>query len=252
MTVFPTPKINLGLNILKKRPDGFHEIETLFLPCIAFRDKLEIEEAGALEIEIPGADWNQQEDLTVKAWKLLNDEFGIPPVRIFLEKGIPTGAGLGGGSADASATLKVLNSLFSLGLDEDGLARRAARLGSDCAFFVYDRPMLGRGRGELLSPFDFDLSGFEIRVVMPEGERVSTREAYAGVVPSEPAVPLVEALLRPVEEWRDCVFNDFEASVFAAHPRIAAAKEEMYRDGAAYAAMSGSGAAVFGFWSRSA
>lgn len=250
MTVFPTPKINLGLNILKKRPDGFHEIETLFLGCHAFRDRLEIEEAGALEIEIPGADWNLQEDLTVKAWKLLHDEFGIPPVRIFLEKGIPVGAGLGGGSADASAALKALNSLFSIGLDEDGLARRAAALGSDCAFFIYERPMLGRGRGEILSPFELDLSGFELRVVMPEGEKVSTREAYAGVVPSMPAIPLEKALRRPVEEWRGCIFNGFETSVFRTHPRIAAVKEEMYRSGAVYAAMSGSGAAVFGLFAR--
>ena len=248
MKAFPTPKINLGLNVKFRRGDGYHELETLFVPCDAFSDVLEIGEAPALELEIPGADWPVQEDLTVKAWRLLSDEFGIPPVRIYLEKHIPVGAGLGGGSSDAASALKLLNALFSLGLSEAELAQRAARLGSDCAFFIYDTPMLGTGRGEILTPFALDLSAYRLVVEMPEGERVSTREAYAGIVPGPWALPLREALSRPVAQWRDCVFNDFEASVFAGHPRIAALKEEMYARGAVYAAMSGSGAAVFGLF----
>lgn len=250
MKAFPAAKLNIGLNVKAKRPDGYHELETLFVPCDAFADVLEIEEAPALQVEIPGADWKVEEDLTVRAWRLLHDEFGLPPVRIYLEKHIPVGAGLGGGSSDAASALKLLNSLFSLGLSDDALARRAAALGSDCAFFIYDTPMFGTGRGELLEPFPVDLSGYRIDVQMPRGERVSTREAYAGIVPAPAALPLRQALSRPVSQWRDCVFNDFEATVFAAHPRIAALKAEMYARGAVYAAMSGSGAAVFGLFKR--
>jgi 4-diphosphocytidyl-2-C-methyl-D-erythritol kinase len=252
MKAFPTPKVNLGLNVKSRRADGYHELETLFVPCDAYADVLEIEEAPALQVEIPGADWREEDDLTVKSWRLLADEFGIPPVRIYLEKHIPVGAGLGGGSSDAASALKLLNELFALGLSQEALAQRAARLGSDCAFFVYNTPMLGTGRGEILTPFALDLSQYLLLVEMPEGERVSTREAYAGIVPEPWELPLCEALSRPVEQWRDCVFNDFEASVFAAHPRIAALKDEMYARGAVYAAMSGSGAAVFGIFSRSA
>ena len=248
MKAFPAAKLNIGLNVKAKRPDGYHELETLFVPCDAFSDVLEIEEAPALRVEIPGADWPVEEDLTVRAWHLMNDEFDIPPVRIHLEKHIPVGAGLGGGSSDAAAALKLLNALFSLGLPEDALAQRAARLGSDCAFFIYDAPMFGTGRGELLEPFPVDLSGYRIAVQMPRGERVSTREAYAGIVPAPAALPLRQALSRPVPAWKDCVFNDFEATVFAAHPRIAALKAELYARGAVYAAMSGSGAAVFGLF----
>ncbi len=250
MKLSPTPKINLGLNVKAKRPDGYHELETLFVPCDAYADVLEIEEAPALRVEIPGADWPVEDDLTVRAWRLLHGEFDLPPVRIYLEKHIPVGAGLGGGSSDAAAALKLLNALFSLGLSEAELAQRAARLGSDCAFFIYDTPMFGTGRGELLEPFPLDLSGYRLVVEMPQGERVSTREAYAGIVPAAAAVPLREALRSPVPGWRECVFNDFEATVFATHPRIAALKAEMYARGAVYAAMSGSGAAVFGLFAR--
>ena len=250
MKICPGPKINIGLQVKAKRPDGYHELETLFVPCDAFSDVLELEEAPALQVEIPGADWPVEEDLTVRAWQLLRDEFGIPPVRIYLEKHIPVGAGLGGGSSDAAAALKLLNGLFSLGLSDAALARRAALLGSDCAFFIYGTPMLGTGRGEVLEPFPIDLSGYRIVVEMPQGERVSTREAYAGIVPTVPKLLLREALLSPVAAWKDCVYNDFEATVFPAHPRIAALKAEMYARGAVYAAMSGSGAAVFGLFER--
>ncbi|MBQ7269620.1 MAG: 4-(cytidine 5'-diphospho)-2-C-methyl-D-erythritol kinase [Bacteroidales bacterium] len=248
MKAFPAPKLNLGLNVKAKRPDGYHELETLFVPVDIFSDVLEMVEAPALQVEIPGADWPVQEDLTVKAWRLLSDEFGIPPVRIYLEKHIPAGAGLGGGSSDAASALKLLNALFSLGLSDAALAARAAVLGSDCAFFIYNTPMFATGRGEVLEPYALDLSRFSIAVEIPEGERVSTREAYAGIAPAPAPVPLREALSRPVACWKDCVFNDFEKTVFAAHPRIGALKEEMYRRGAVYAAMSGSGAAVFGLF----
>lgn len=271
------PKINLGLKVLRKRPDGYHDLETLFVPCTAFHDELHIVEAGKFSIDIDRCDWNPASDLTAAAYRLLADEFGIPPVHIELRKGIPVGAGLGGGSSDAAAALRLISELYSLGLSDDALASRAARLGSDCPFFVYGRPMFGEGRGEILSPFDIDLSAYEMRVELPEGVHVSTRKAYSGLKIAPVAGPskhcvsgsvdtalsgsghcdaslvtsgfgLREALRRPVAEWRDCLVNDFEATVFAVHPEIAALKARFYAEGAEYASMSGSGSAVFGLW----
>lgn len=247
MKVFP--KINIGLKVLRKRPDGYHDLETLFYPCGAFSDDLEIERSETFSIDIDSCDWDPLKDLTVKAYELLAEEFGLPPVSIRLHKGIPVGAGLGGGSADAAAALKMLSGMFSLGLDDAALAARAARLGSDCAFFVYGKPMFGEGRGEILSPFDLDLGGYEIRVELPEGVRVSTKEAYSGVTPCGTS-DLRNLLSRPVPDWRGTVENDFEKSVFAAHPEIAALKQRFYDEGAVYAAMSGSGSAVFGLFTR--
>lgn len=253
-------KINIGLNVLRRREDGFHELETLFVPYYGFGDELEIKPADRFEVRIDGADWDPQKDLSVRAYRLLQEEFDLPPVSLHLVKGAPVGAGLGGGSADAAFTLRMLDELFSLGLSEKELASRAATLGSDCAFFIYNRPMLGSGRGEILEPFDLDLEGYEIRVEMPRGEAVSTAEAYRGVLAAKQqaiaegrmgtALPLREALSRPMDEWRKVLFNDFEATVFPLHPAIAALKDRMYADGAVYAAMSGSGASVFGIFRR--
>ena len=282
-------KLNLGLRVLGRRPDGYHDLETLFVPCDAFGDILEVEplmtrpkgchpEAPACRLEISGPEyrgWAPEDDLVAKAWRLLREETlqdpalsaicpgGLPAVHVRLEKHSPVGAGLGGGSADGAFMLKALNDLFGLGLSEDALATRAARLGSDCAFFIYNRPMFATGRGEVLEPFDIDLSGYRIEVAIPEGVAVSTREAYAGLdgearssvrpCSSRPesrdgsSTPsLLEALKLPVEQWKDAVVNDFERSVFPLHPEIAALKAEMYAKGAVYAAMTGSGSAVFG------
>ena len=243
------PKINIGLKVLRKRPDGYHDIETLFVPCKAFSDSLYIEKAERFSIEIDRCAWNPEEDLTAKAYRLLRDEFDLPPVKISLHKGIPVGAGLGGGSSDGAAALKMLNGMFGLGLSEKELADRASRLGSDCPFFIYDRPMFGEGRGEIFTPCEIDLSGYEIRVEMPEGVSVSTREAYAGVKPCGES-NLKVALMQPVEKWKETVTNDFEPGIFAAHPEVAATKERLYENGAVYAAMSGSGSAVFGLFIR--
>lgn len=254
MISYPNVKLNLGLNVLRKRPDGFHDLETLFIPCNAFHDVLEITEAGSFGIEIcgPSFDWDPMQDLTARAYGLLAEDFGIPPVHIRLEKLSPVGAGLGGGSADAAFTLRMLDELFSLHLPDEALASYAARLGSDCAFFIYNRPMIGEGRGEMLSPWDIDLGGYEIRVEIPEGVAVSTAEAYRGVLASRnaDAAPLRESLSRPVPEWRDCLTNDFENTIFPLHPQIAALKRSMYDRGAVYAAMSGSGSAVFGIFAE--
>lgn len=283
MTLKTCTKINVGLNVLRKRPDGYHDIETLFVPYYGYGDVLAVEPAEEFSIEIVregGVSWNLQEDLTARAWRLLKADFPqLPAVAVRLEKHAPVGAGLGGGSADAAFMLKVLNELGGLGLSDAALASYAARLGSDCAFFIYCRPMLGTGRGEVLEPFDVDLSGYRIQVELPLDASggpvsVSTREAYDGIVPrdrregagsgtllptlaltnrrkegpSAGSLSLREALSLPVERWRGIVVNDFEASVCRRHPEIPAMIERMYARGAVYSAMSGSGSAVFGLF----
>ncbi len=288
MITYPNVKVNLGLSVLRKRPDGYHDIETLFVPCMERRDSLEIipsdgysETAasifsrfgafrsvsghpaiaqgitgdGRVMVTIgrgEGVHWDPLEDLSVKAYQILAEDFDLPSVKIFLEKRSPVGAGLGGGSADAAFALKMLSEMFSLGLDEKALARYAARLGSDCPFFIYNRPMFGQGRGELLSEYELAPGGYRIRLFIPDGIFVSTREAYSGIVPrssrDDAPAPLREVLRRPVEEWRGMLVNDFEETVFAAHPALATLKASIYERGAIYAAMSGSGSALFGIF----
>lgn len=273
----PNVKINLGLNVLRKREDGFHDLETLFVPYFGISDTLEIvsgddfsrtsaalfgkyapemiaqgmSDDGKLMITIAraeGVDWDPLKDLCAKAYLMLSEDFKLPPVKIFLEKTSPVGAGLGGGSADAAFTLKMLNEICSLGLDEDRLAGYAARLGSDCAFFIYNRPMIGEGRGEILTEYSLDLEGLDLQVLTPEGVAVSTADAYRGIRPSEPEVSLREALSRPVDQWKDCLVNDFEVTVFDKYPELAAIKKSLYDSGAVYASMSGSGSALFALY----
>lgn len=252
MKTCPDVKINLGLHILRCREDGFHDLETLFLPYGGISDGLEIVEAEEFAFR-PSANVTWDNDLTVRAYNLLKADFDLPPVEIRLDKKSPVGAGLGSGSSDAAFTLCMLNDMFRLGLDDAALAGYAARLGSDCAFFVYNRPMFGEGRGEILTPYEIDLSGYEIRVEIPQGVSVSTKEAYSKVVPRNllpEQMSLREALSRPVEEWKDCLVNDFEPSVFALYPQIEALKNSMYERGAVYASMSGSGSSVFGIFRK--
>ncbi len=274
----PNVKINLGLRVLRRREDGFHDLETLFVPYMGIADRLEIvvgddysrisaelfakygeeqvvqgiSEDGKLMITIAraeGVDWNPLKDLTAKAYFILAEDFaGMPPVKIFLEKLSPVGAGLGGGSSDAAFALKMLNELCALGLSEGQLAAYAARLGSDCAFFVYNRPMIGEGRGEILTEYPMDLSDYELQVLTPEGVAVSTADAYKGIRPCVPEVSLREALARPVEEWDGVLVNDFEETVFAKYPELAAVKRSLYESGAVYASMSGSGSALFALY----
>ena len=257
MIAHPNVKINLGLHILKRRPDGFHELETLFVPYSGISDTLEIVPSEELSIDIikeGGVDWDPKKDLTVRAYELLRSDFGIPPVKIRLEKTSPVGAGLGGGSSDAAFALRMLSELFSLGLDDARLASYAARLGSDCPFFIYNRPMLGRGRGEILTPFDIEplLKDYRIEVVVPEGISVSTSEAYCGISPREraPRESLEEILRSGVKEWPERLVNDFEATVFAKYPALAGIKAGLYEKGAAYASLSGSGSALFALFKQ--
>ena len=280
MICHPPVKINLGLNVLRKRPDGFHDLETLFIQSGQFRDSLEVIKAddwsrslaelgglyppeciaqdispdGKLMITVArreGVDWPVLKDLCAKAYFLLDGDFGLPPVKIYLEKKSPVGAGLGGGSADAAYCLKMLNELCGLGLEREQLLPYAARLGSDCALFLYDCPVFGEGRGEVLRPFSLPIGiggEYRLEIVVPEGISVSTAEAYRGIVPAIPEIRLEEALKRPIEEWKDLIVNDFEKSVFKEHPQLAAIKQSLYDSGAVYAAMSGSGSALFAIY----
>lgn len=302
MITKPNVKINLGLNVLRKREDGFHELDTLFVPYFDIADTLEIivgddysrtsaslfsrygseavspsqgsekpegvfgierketdapklvqgiSEDGKLMITIAreeGVDWDPLKDLCAKAYQILAEDFKLPPVKIYLEKTSPVGAGLGGGSSDAAFALRMLNELCELGLSDLQLADYAARLGSDCAFFIYNRPMRGQGRGEILTPYELDLSSYDIQVITPAGISVSTKDAYGGIKPHMPELPLTDVLAKPIEEWDGLLVNDFEETVFAKYPELAAIKRSLYDCGAKYASMSGSGSALFGIF----
>ena len=263
MKTYPNCKINLGLHVVGKRPDGYHNLETIFLPVTDLCDELEITEQSPMSGGAAHAprmiqdgitlDNAPEDNLCMKAWRLLHEEFGIPAVNIRLKKGIPFGAGLGGGSSDAAFTLKMLNAMFSLHLNDTDLERRAAMLGADCAFFIQNRAAYATGIGDQLENIEIRNSKFEVKIEIPEGEHVSTKEAYGGLrrdLFGTPRPDLREAVRRPIEEWCRLIVNDFENSVFPAHPAIAALKEEMYRRGALYASMTGSGAAVFGFFPK--
>lgn len=268
MTTHPNVKINIGLHVVQKREDGYHDIETLFVPCPDLSDTLEIEPARETSVLIDypsGQYWTPEQDLVFKAYRLLKADFDLPPVRIRLVKTSPVGAGLGGGSADAAFALRMLSELFGLGLPAASLAGYAASLGSDCPFFVYNTPMIGRGRGEILTPFNLDEvlgPDYEIRITVPEGIHVSTADAYRGITPrcspqyispqgSGGGPLLLEDILHlPVEQWKHFLFNDFETTVFARYPALAEAKAELYSRGAVYASMSGSGSALFGIFCK--
>lgn len=250
MILFPNAKINIGLNITGKRSDGYHDIVTLFYP-VPWRDILEIVPAKSTKttLTVTGrhVDCPPEKNLVIKAYNALNDIIPLPPVDIHLHKIIPDGAGLGGGSADASFTLKGLNRMFELGLSDDTLAGTAAKLGADCAFFIYNRPRIARGIGNIFSDIDIDLSMYTIAIVKPS-DGVSTAQAYSGVHPSMPAIPLEDTLKDDISKWKDTIYNDFEKSVFPLRPEIEAAKKTLYDMGAVYASMTGSGASVYGIF----
>lgn len=244
-------KINLGLDILRRRADGFHDLETVMFPVAGLYDEVE-----AVRTDTPGVafraeglavDCAPEENICVKAFRLMQRRYGVDGVALRLDKRVPFGAGLGGGSSDGTAVLLAIDELFALGLSEAELIACAAELGSDTAFFVRNTPQLCTGRGEVMEPYPLDLSGMTLVIVKPD-EGVSTREAYAGVRPRVPEIPLAERLRRPVAEWQGSVTNDFERHILAARPAIRAAKERLLVAGAVYASMSGSGSAVFGLF----
>lgn len=249
MITFPNAKINLGLNIVEKRPDGYHNLETIFYP-IPLQDALEITpwEGGERKyklaqsgIQIAGDDEN---NLVVKAYKLLDSLYNLPPIEINLLKHIPSGAGLGGGSADAAFMLCMLNQHFQLNIPNEQLEVYAAQLGADCAFFVENKPTFAEGIGNIFSPIELSLKGYKLVLVKPD-IFVSTRDAFAQIKPKRPSISLKEVAKMPVEAWKTYMVNDFEESVFPQFPAIADIKAKLYDMGAIYASMSGSGSSVF-------
>ena len=256
MITFPIAKINLGLNVVERRPDGYHNLETVFYP-VPISDALELTimnpkfpstvdcDIKVTNLEVEG---DEQRNLVVRAYQLLKQDFQqMPRIHAHLWKGIPTQAGMGGGSSDCAYTIRLLNEMFTLGLSDEQMIQYAARLGADCAFFILSRPAYAEGIGELLQPISLNLSSYYIGIVRPNIP-VSTREAFSLIKPQKPAKCCREVVMQPIETWREELTNDFEQSVFTLHPEIGAIKQQLYDLGAVYAAMSGSGSAVFGLF----
>ncbi|RYE35706.1 MAG: 4-(cytidine 5'-diphospho)-2-C-methyl-D-erythritol kinase [Sphingobacteriaceae bacterium] len=250
MIVFPNAKINIGLNIISKRADGYHNLETVLYPVklhdaleVVLSDKMAFTSSG---IFIPG---DAENNLCLKAYHLVNQDFDLPKLKIHLHKNIPIGAGLGGGSADCSFFIKLINNLCGLNLSTKMMHNYARKLGADCAFFIDNKPVFAFEKGDQFEDVALDLSGYHLVLVMPQ-VHVSTAEAYSGVQPKAPKFDLKSALKLPIEEWKTQIKNDFEQSVFQHHPEILSVKEALYKSGALYAAMSGSGASVFGVFSK--
>ena len=256
MITFPIAKINLGLNVVEKRPDGYHNLQTVFYP-VPIKDALEVmvmdekfpsEYDCDLKVTNIAIDGDEQRNLVVRAYQLLKQDFpNLPRIHTHLRKGIPTQAGMGGGSSDCAYMLLLLNQLFQLGLTDEQLIQYAAKLGADCAFFILSRPCYAEGIGEKLRPIDLSLSGYHIAVVRPDIP-VPTKEAFSRIHPHYPAQSCRDTVLQPVETWHETLVNDFEESVFALYPEIGAIKQQLYDMGATYAAMSGSGSALFGLF----
>ncbi|MFD1255325.1 4-(cytidine 5'-diphospho)-2-C-methyl-D-erythritol kinase [Mucilaginibacter terrae] len=250
MIDFPNAKINIGLNITERRADGYHNLETVFYPLM-IKDALEVIESKELNFQssgivIPGS---SEQNLCLKAYYLLKQDFDIKPVDIHLHKHIPIGAGLGGGSADAAFFIKLINQTFALGLTPDAMMQYARQLGADCAFFINNQPVYAYGKGDDFEPVSLDLSAYKLVLVMPP-VHVSTAEAYGGIKPVPAQTSLKGLIKLPVTEWKAHIHNDFEGHIFKAHPAIAAVKDELYNAGALYASMSGSGASVFGIFEK--
>ena len=256
MITYPVAKINLGLNVVERRADGYHNLETVFYP-VPIKDVLEVKTMSEdcpsmvdcdLQVANNPIDCDAQDNLVVKAYKLLKADFPtLPRIQCLLEKNIPSQAGMGGGSSDCAYMIRLLNEQFALGLSNEQMMAYAAKLGADCAFFIISEPCYAEGIGEKLTPISLNLKGWTICVVRPNIP-VPTREAFSRIHPHYPAINCREAVGKPVETWKETLVNDFEESVFALHPEIAAVKEKLYKMGATYAAMSGSGSALFGLF----
>lgn len=249
MIRFPNCKINLGLHVTSKREDGYHNIETIFYP-INLRDALEIIPATEMQFECTGlkVDGSTENNLCLKAYHLLKKDFPeITPLKIHLHKAIPMGAGLGGGSSNGAFMLKMLNDKFNLQLTDDALIKYALQLGSDCPFFIINKPCFASGRGENLQPLNVDLSMYKMVLVNP-CIHVSTAEAFSTLAPKEPAQSLQHVIQQPISTWRQALTNHFEEPIFKVHPAIKEIKEELYSKGAIYASMSGSGSTVYGLF----
>ncbi len=252
MILYPQAKINLGLRIVGRRPDGYHDLETVFFP-VGWSDILEMVPAGAVRYDVrltmsglPVAG-RRRDNLVVRAARLLQERHGMPAVRFHLHKQVPAGAGLGGGSADAAATLQGLNTLFALGLDDDELAALALILGSDVSFFLHGRPAVARGRGEVLEPLALDLRGYHLLIVFP-GLHLDTAEMFRRTLPGREGLSPAAAVTLPPAQWRGRLVNDFQTTAVALAPAIGEIVEKLYDAGAVYASLSGSGSAVYGLF----
>ncbi len=249
MLKFPNAKINLGLNIISKREDGYHDIESCFYP-IPLKDALEIIPSNNLNFEttglkIPG---DSNDNLVLKAFELLNEDFDLPTLEIILHKNIPMGAGMGGGSADGAFMLTLLNDYFELNISTQELEQYALKLGSDCPFFIENKPKLVSGRGEVFENTKLDLSGYYLALVYPD-IHISTGVAYGGVKPQKPEISVKEIIEQyPIEEWNKLLKNDFESGVFNKFPILQDIKNKLYENGAIYASMTGSGSTIFGIF----
>lgn len=254
MISFPKAKINIGLRVIEKRPDGFHDIETIFYP-IALSDALEFvvpgNKAKEDELVITGIDirTKPEKNLVIRAVKRLREIYQVPPLKIHLHKAIPAGAGLGGGSSDASCMIRSLNKCFRFGMTDGEMNGIALELGSDCPFFLNPVPSAGRGRGEILNPVDPVLDGYYIVVLNP-GIIINTKEAYHNCIPAKRAKRLEDLVSKPVDSWKKTISNDFEDFVFKVYPRVAALKKELYKCGAVYSSMTGSGSTVYGIFRK--
>ncbi len=254
MVYFPNAKINIGLNVLEKREDGYHNIESIFYP-VDWCDAIEAtptEGNGKINLTIFGTPvpGNTDSNLCVKAYHLLNEKFNLPSLNAWLLKSIPMGAGMGGGSANAAFFLKMLNHLFELNLSIEELKNYAAQIGSDCTFFIENKPAIVTGTGNIITPIPLDLSSYYITIVYPQ-IHIDTKNAYCLITPKKRTNSLQEiALNMPVESWKDKVVNDFEEPIFKAYPQLAEIKNILYTNGALYASMTGSGSALYGIFDK--
>ena len=244
MIVFPNCKINLGLNIIRKREDGFHDLETIFLP-IPFTDVLEIIPSDKTELIVTGIPVDANNNLCIKAYHLLQRKFpDLPSIKMHLHKVIPMGAGLGGGSSDAAFVLHLMNEKFQLDLKIEELTEFALQLGSDCPFFIINKPCFATSRGEVLQPIDIDLANHKILIVNPH-IHIDTKWAFSKITPQEKRISVKQIIAQPIESWREDLQNDFEVPVFAEYPEIKNIKDELYDLGATYASLSGSGSSMY-------
>lgn len=253
MLTFTDCKINIGLDVIRRRPDGYHDIVTCMYH-IPWGDIVEIipSQSGETTLTVLGkqVDCPPEKNLVMKAYRALENDYSLPPVDLILQKIVPDGAGLGGGSSDASHTLRLLNNIHNLGIPTPELAEIAKSLGADCPFFIYDTPMIAEGIGEILTPINLDLSGYTIVIIKPDSVNISTKQAYAGITPAQPTTPLADLLKLPIEDWQGRIKNDFESSIFPLAPQIADIKNTLLEIGAVYASMSGSGASVYGIFNN--
>lgn len=250
MVIFPNAKINIGLNIIDKRSDGYHNIESIFYP-VKYCDALDIVENKNAKKDITYSnsglviDCKEEDNLCIKAYKLLKSDFNIPPIKLHLHKVIPFGAGLGGGSSDATNTLVILNNIFNLNLTEEQLLNYSLKIGSDCPFFVNNKPMFVEGRGDILSSIELDLSDYKLVLLNP-GVHISTKEAYSNVLLRNPKESIKDIIKYPIIEWKSKLKNDFEGAFLWKYPLMNKLKEDLYSAGALYVSMTGSGSVIYG------